>query len=726
MVISSDEAEKKEQQEGSKEDGEGQDEEWDESFQKETKTLPTIPQSTPSSVGPFDAKSLAGLDRIHLKITKAVMHELHVVLDLIPSENEKEKDKEADKASNRLRLPLNQLTWMEIIRMRVLCLLYSEMGRSKEDIQHAIRGSKSSSFKSAKNVIRNIRYRLAIRTCGNTERSLITYDCNSTDIVKKSPFERIVERSQQPDDLLARMQCIIVSKIPSENELDQFLKLQQQLICNSELDDVQTWTPNPSLNKFMSEQEITAALSAAALNSDDYSEEYRRACRVLLKILGLNQAKNFIWEVNSVTDPDYYRTVRSPIFFVHIASKLVDRLYSDQGESVSVQFYEDMRKVPINCICFFSEYYPLVAQAQKLVAAIYRHSERWLLQPLRERGDWVEGRAYPTVEQCDEKFCLLSFNPMEKGTPLKCGKCFGLYSCEAVYKLSVLTTSATGPVGKETPPSIYPAIEILEQSSEEWLCPLCLREDSTALVPALVGSIPLPSGGGRSNSAALPFYYDEWGPSAVIPWTFNLTYTRGLPLLEAINPDLSSLVEMVRVLTDPSCSSIPRQNLGGTASASSKLTKLAARLKIPRLSALGLRNWTISERLCVLSGLCTLLRSDGDIAAVIEHLYSECERLIKISSKPNFREADFISLVREICGEEGVSICRGLLDGISVDAQGQLESALYLQNMITEGRCVICNGSTFEEESDEAGDQILLCDGCNAEAHLKCLNLSAV
>ena len=34
-------------------------------------------------------------------------------------------------------------------------------------------------------------------------------------------------------------------------------------------------------------------------------------------------------------------------------------------------------------------------------------------------------------------------------------------------------------------------------------------------------------------------------------------------------------------------------------------------------------------------------------------------------------------------------------------------------------------GSTYEEDCAE-GDDIILCDGCNAEAHLRCLNMTAV
>ena len=136
----------------------------------------------------------------------------------------------------------------------------------------------------------------------------------------------------------------------------------------------------------------------------------------------------------------------------------------------------------------------------------------------------------------------------------------------------------------------------------------------------------------------------------------------------------------------------------------------------------------------------------------MKSLFDECEKLLQISSKASFREADFMAIVREVVGDDGVAHCRTLLDGYDGSAE------VYLHNLVTEGRCVVCNGSTFEddmagqaqphpphhpprrttsmdgsnddgverEDTTTAHDMVMLCDGCNAEVHLKCLNLQAV
>lgn len=93
-----------------------------------------------------------------------------------------------------------------------------------------------------------------------------------------------------------------------------------------------------------------------------------------------------------------------------------------------------------------------------------------------------------------------------------------------------------------------------------------------------------------------------------------------------------------------------------------------------------------------------------------------------------------------------MTLCRSLLDGIEDDGDADL------QGRVTEGRCTgqyvlhplcshltpalifsfyfdftfsavalvrtVCMGSTYEDDCEE-GDEIILCDGCNAEAHMK-------
>ena len=86
-----------------------------------------------------------------------------------------------------------------------------------------------------------------------------------------------------------------------------------------------------------------------------------------------------------------------------------------------------------------------------------------------------------------------------------------------------------------------------------------------------------------------------------------------------------------------------------------------------------------------------------------------------------------------------MSLCRLLLDGILDSSTTTTDTAhthmsttthqqhqqQQQQQQIISGRCVICKRSTFESDLQE-GESVILCDGCNAEAHFACTKVTSV
>jgi hypothetical protein len=122
----------------------------------------------------------------------------------------------------------------------------------------------------------------------------------------------------------------------------------------------------------------------------------------------------------------------------------------------------------------------------------------------------------------------------------------------------------------------------------------------------------------------------------------------------------------------------------------------------------------------------------------LDSVILECQKLSRISEKQNFREAEFIDCVRSIAGSEGVTLCRRMLDSIGSRKNNST-------NATPEGRCMVCKRSTYpddmkalmvgsrglstqveEEENDIEIEPVILCDGCNSEAHLSCAGLKKV
>ena len=61
--------------------------------------------------------------------------------------------------------------------------------------------------------------------------------------------------------------------------------------------------------------------------------------------------------------------------------------------------------------------------------------------------------------------------------------------------------------GPLAPYALAPTAELLEQQGDEWLCPLCLAEDT--------------HGAADATPATRPIAVDEWGPSAALPWVLH-------------------------------------------------------------------------------------------------------------------------------------------------------------------------------------------------------------
>eukprot|EP01035_Chromulina_nebulosa_P019311 gene19311-25173_t len=236
-------------------------------------------------------------------------------------------------------------------------------------------------------------------------------------------------------------------------------------------------------------------------------------------------------------------------------------------------------------------------------------------------------------------------------------------------------------VDKDEILKLIPTQEQLESNNEEWFCPLCVYEDSTLLKPLE-----------PRDDTKSKHYVDEWGPSALIPWLLNKNHSNIIDDININSPHLILIVNALEVII----------NNGES------------------------MHWNTDQRTVVLLALFKVLQSNSKANEYLQSIHSNCEKLMKVSSKSTFREADFMKTVKLLCGEEGVAICRSYLDGISDNSE--------LYQRIIEGRCIICKGTTFEsdgnDENDENGeekeDEIILCDGCDAEAHLRCLNLNEV
>ena len=205
-------------------------------------------------------------------------------------------------------------------------------------------------------------------------------------------------------------------------------------------------------------------------------------------------------------------------------------------------------QVLLNCITFNTEVAQIVGQSSRLLAALTRHVDRWALQPT-------------PLESCDDSHCMLTGVQIEHDnnalTSIKCGRCLAVFSLQqlegasaAAAECSLAQTNRTSspdePIGAEMETGTAATLragagiyeisnELITQAHEEWYCPLCLRDDFSQ---ALEGT--------RAPAPPLPFYVDQWGSSAHVPWLLNGRHSKcGTEL--AGRPDQARLLRAVQV-----------------------------------------------------------------------------------------------------------------------------------------------------------------------------------
>jgi hypothetical protein len=558
----------------------------------------------------------------------------------------------------------------------------------------SLRGSKQSIYKSSKNVIRYIRYRMAVRYFSKSADDYSMIDMSTAGSFTGRSAE---ELSGDVEDFLMRFalppSCSSEKAVSTEEDAQMF--------------------------DFTSDAEITQAVYEIMDNEQEYSEDYRRCCSVWIRVATLSQAKYLMWDVDPNEYPDYASVIRKQCSFSRVAYKLIRKSYGvdtskrvppasathtaastvestdvEKSETAAVMvstvdaeddephtistvaasFYRDMRQVLLNCFSFNTEAIAVAGQAQKLAQILHRHMSQWVFSP-----------SAPPLSACDDAHCLLSHEPVAMNaseyTSIRCGRCNGVFSLQALE------------AQKKELGTVIPSQEHLQsRDAEEWICPLCLQEDS----------LMTEGHDGRERGV---FTLDEWGPSALVPWQFNERHSALVDSTAESSPRVRYMVEALKVLSSPNITPVVQGE-------QRHLTRSAwaEQMQVP---------WTMNDRLNVFAALCEVLKGHSESNTYLNGIYNECVKLSKMSIREPFHEADFVDQVRKIAGKDGATLCLRLMDGMDHEsAQERIQV-----NQVIDGRCLVCRGSTFEDDYEGT---VLLCDGCNGEAHFTCLDLEKV
>lgn len=287
-----------------------------------------------------------------------------------------------------------------------------------------------------------------------------------------------------------------------------------------------------------------------------------------------------------------------------------------------------------------------------------------LLHVLRRHMElWVWGQRVPPVDQCTDHFCVLTGTSLPPNTPSLAAKCG---KCSATFSWAAL-------LAHDHFAHIMPSPALITNHMEEWCCALCIQEESA---PA-VSSTYLP----HLECLDQLFTFTPWGLSGSVPWVMNTSLS--LRASEVLLDNETKLrFEALKILSTPE-----------------------------RMSA-----FCLADKIVLVNALCDLLRYNAKCIELTSKLQTDCGKLLKTVSKDSFREAELLEIAKAVVGDSATCILRSLFDGTEESSEANLQS------LVIDGRCGVCKGSTY----DLTDDDVVLCDGCDGEAHLKCLNLTEV
>ncbi len=623
----------------------------------------------------------AELDRTQLCLIKAMVDQIHSLLDLdgVSGENLPEDSRSAARVA--FRLPLNQLTWQEIARMCLISLAFKELrgdnANSKTDFLFAMKGNRGSPYRANKNVVRHIRYR---------------WHCRQM----LEQMKRIKGNKKALAELAAGF------------EIPDYVRNHATIDPRSMSDSILSNNQYPLASTFGTEVVLMDQLSDVATDKE-YSDAYQRMAVILLKLLVLGCAKNFIWDLDSEYMESYFESIKRPVSLGNVAMHIINRSYDDvenaSEEKTMRDFYLEVMTVFNNCYAFNTEMQPLVGHAHRAAAAFRRHFLHWMLDPDR-----------PDVSKCTEAYCFKSGNLIQRYASIWCGR------CAAVFCLDGLTAA----YNKGDFWVVPVTSELCNSTLVEWSCPYCLKEDSVLNSKLSGGKEELP-----------PCFVDDTGPSMFIPWQFNAAYSSEAESLIQDSPVLKTCLDALSILNDPRKTGIIEKGkkssavdgtdalLRGDETESDTEQNESRGARHGRVGAPSL--WTTQERLTIMLALCNYMRTLDPSVNRIESMKTECEKLRTIASQGTFKEGEFMRSVNTLCGDQGTAICRAMLDGISGAVAGA-GIRREVKARVFEGRCSVCKVSTYEEDCDEGEEvgEVLLCEGCNAETHLRCTSHTSI
>ena len=409
----------------------------------------------------------------------------------------------------------------------------------------------------------------------------------------------------------------------------------------------------------------------------------RRCAAVLIKVIRVSKISRFPLEINTQYREDL-QFMRFPITFQSIITKVLHAEFEDEDDP-ALEFCWDMRHFLLSYLC--QNEYAYNSSLHQLLIALYRHVDQWL----------ISSPEFRPVETCDDFHCLLSNQiiPISKEeiTSISCSRCSGVFSLSYLdahtYKHSGLYDIST---------------ELVTNSKEMWICPLCLQDDSSGLV--MNDQLPI-------------FFLNEWGFSSLIPWALNPSYSSRC---YAVTDDA---LESLFLLSD--CRNFPTFLTGNQLHTKYNVASLEMDDSVLHGNAKARRRkWTCEEHLSILSALAEVVLKDTKMQSWFLSCLQDLESLETLEKTVAFghhQDAEkYLDIVKSVVGDKVSALIRFKISPFQLTITRDHSIILESYRKFVDRRYKKIGILSSTEKLKGENSTVILCDICGIETHLSFSN----
>ena len=399
------------------------------------------------------------------------------------SKDKEEGEDEEDFSHPDVILPVNWITWREIARLEFISDALGELGNSRTEAAHILRGYRSAGHPNSKEARRLrqaedfavavLRQMLVTPNESSSDqdgsRALIRVPAPSelsapsvaTDALLWTPRQQsgaigaLIVKPEERKAFLQAREDYIEDALNLKEEMEQNAREEDDDDEDMDVDGKTNGDTSTDKDAETPEEGDSDRIGKETQYDDfcadipDTHELIRRCLAVLRALSSSGPAEPFLYPVDPQTNPGYYDMVLQPMCLREVGERLKKASLEigpdgdiRGAERVVLEFARNVRMIGKNCLSYSNAGPTVIAAGSELLRIFERLLLHWVLSP---------PGLLPPLEKLDDEKCVDPHSSDEGATILLCDGCEGKYN-----------------IRRLKPP-------LQEIPRGEWYCPWCVE-----------------------------------------------------------------------------------------------------------------------------------------------------------------------------------------------------------------------------------------------------------